>query len=109
MKPVKIPAAMMPRPYISPALMTRRDAAEEPLPPLLAADVEADPPPKPVYTAPLDPVEAAAPPSVAVAAIVLIVDVFTRVGFWAPQGLFAVQADWQELSLPQLFTQSILT
>jgi len=80
-----------------------------PLPLLLpAAVVAAEPPPKPVNTAPPEAVPAAEPPLVAVADMVLIVDVFTRVGFWAPHGLSSRHADWQEESPPQLFTQLVL-
>jgi hypothetical protein len=56
-------------------------------PPLLPVVVAAAPPlpPKPVYTAEPDTVEAAFAAEL-VDDIVLMVDVFTRVGFCAPQG-----------------------
>lgn len=58
------------------------DCAPLLLPVVVAA---APPPPKPVYTAEPDTVEAACPAAV-VDDIVLMVEVFTRVGFCAPQG-----------------------
>jgi hypothetical protein len=90
-KPKNTPAASTASPYISPALTINREAAElpeldpEPLSP--DAVVVAAAPPKPVYTTlPSAPVEAAAPGLVEVAGMVVIVLVFTLVGFKAPQG-----------------------
>ncbi len=60
-------------------------AAELPEPPA-AAVVVAAAPPKPLYITPSDAVEAAAPAAVDVAGMVVIVLVFTLVGFVAPQG-----------------------
>ena len=58
------------------------------LPPVLPLPLAAEvaDPPNPVYTVPPAFVEPAAPAPVLVADIVDIVDVLTRVGFWAPQG-----------------------
>ena len=80
--PAKTPAATATKPYNSPKLTIRRDAADEPSP-LLAAVVAAAPlPPKPVYATVVAADVAAAPAvPLAVAAIVEIVEVFTRVGF----------------------------
>lgn len=83
--PAKTDPATTRRPYTSPKLMTRRVAAEDPLP-LPAALVAAAPPfPNPEYTTPPVP-DDAEPLPVAVADMVVMVDVLTRVGFCAPQG-----------------------
>ena len=80
-KPAKMLAPTTASPYSSPMLRTRRVAAEESSL-LLAEPVAAAPlPPKPVYTAPPEAVDAAAPVAEAVAGIVLIVEVLTLVGF----------------------------
>lgn len=73
-------------------------------------EVAVDEPPKPVNVLPAE-VSAVldeAPLEVAVAAMVEIVEVFTRMGFWAPQGLSERQALWQDASVcSHLLTQSV--
>lgn len=112
-KPPKTPRPTTASPYISPTFNTNLVAALLLLP--LAAPVSAgvllDPlalfPPKPVYTT-FVPVGTL--PSVAVELILLVmVLVFTRVGFCAPHGWSWRQAEAQALfPVPQLLTQMLL-
>lgn len=69
-----------------------------------------DDPPKPVNVllADVPAVLAGLPLEVVVAAMVEIVEVFTRTGFWAPQGLSERQALWQDVSVcSHLLTQLV--
>ena len=71
---------------------------------LFAVPVADDP--NPWYTA-LVPVPELDPVGLPVAPVVDVVDdALTRVGFWAPQGLFWLQAAWQVEDPLQLLTQS---
>ena len=71
--------------------------------PLLGFPVFAEPPPRPVYTAPL-----AAVVLLAVALIVEMVELLGGRGFWAPQGLFARHSTWHLESPTQFATQTLL-
>jgi hypothetical protein len=69
----------------------------------------AEPPPKPVYTAPSEAVDAA-PSPVAVAVMDVIVDVLILVGSWAPHGLSSRHEEAQALLFnPQASTQLLFT
>lgn len=96
--PAKTPANTTARPYARP--ISRADCA--PLFPAAAAVVAAVPP-KPVK-APAAFVACPAAP-VVVDAIVVIVEVLTLMGFWAPHGLLARQLNWQVESPLQFLTQ----
>jgi hypothetical protein len=80
-----MPPATTARPYSSPKLSTNRAEPLELSSELDESVGSAEPPPKPVYTAPSDAVDAA-PSPVAVAVMDVIVDVLILVGSWAPHG-----------------------
>lgn len=96
-KPPQTIASTSARPYVRPKPIASAWAPFEPLLPLPLLGDEVGPP-KPVMSAGLPPeVDASFPPvealvEVAAAVEVVIVDVFTRTGFWAPQGLSVRQA-----------------
>lgn len=106
MNPPIMPPRTTKRPYLPPKPRARawiRAGA------ILLLDAVDDPPkPVNVLVAELSAVLAALPPEVVVAAMVDIVEVFTRVGFCAPQGLSERQALWQDVSVcSHLLTQSV--
>ena len=92
-KPPQTIASTSARPYVRPKPIASAWAPFEPLLPLPLLGDEVGPP-KPVMSAGLPPeVDASFPPvEVAAAVEVVIVDVFIRTGFWAPQGLFVRQS-----------------
>ena len=106
MKPPIIPPRTTRRPYLPPKPRARawiRAGAK-----LLLDAV--DEPPKPVYVllAEVLAVLAGLPLEVVVAAIVEVVEVLTRIGFVAPQGLSERQALWQDESVDShLLTQLV--
>ena len=106
MNPPIIPPRTIRRPYSPPKPRARawiRAGAT-----LLLDAVEVPPNPVNVSLAEAPVVLAFPPAEVVVAAMVEIVEVFTRVGFWAPHGLSERQALWQEVSVcSHLLTQSV--
>ena len=107
MKPPQTPASAVARPYERPKPRARSCVRAAPADLL----VPVGDPPKPVNVFCPVAVESAVldgPDPLVVDAIVLIVEVFTRMGFWAPQGLAVRQALWQEESpCGQALTQSV--
>lgn len=102
-KPPQTPASTVASPYVRPK---PRATAEDLLVP------EGEEPPNPVNVfcpvAVASAVLLAAPAPVVVEAIVLMVEVFTRIGSWAPHGFSDRQALWQDESFgAQLLTQSV--
>ena len=106
MKPPIIPPRTTRRPYLPPkprASAWIRAGAE-----LLLDAVDDPPKPVNVLLAEVLAVLAGLPLEVLVAAIVEVVEVLTRIGFVAPQGLSERQALWQDESVDShLLTQSV--
>ena len=107
MKPPQTPASTVARPYVRPKPRARSFV------PTAAADL-LDPvgdPPNPVNVFCPVAVESAVldgPDPLVVDAIVLIEEVFTRTGFWAPHGLAVRHALWQaESPCAQALTQFV--
>ena len=106
-QPPQTPASTVARPYVRPKPRARSCVRAAPADLL----VPVGDPPNPVKVFCPVAVESAVldgPDPLVVDAIVLIVEVFTRMGFWAPQGLEVRQELWQaESPCGQALTQSV--